>query len=105
MLSCKPLYVEFQCLRLIHCYEDWDRYEDAQNEGFTVLEYIGKLSGEIGGNLNWGFNLELRKENGDKDVVLLIMDVVAMQANCVLNGWSKDEEYYRRLIFMVDEIQ
>ncbi|KAI3778004.1 hypothetical protein L2E82_06951 [Cichorium intybus] len=83
VLSCKPISVQFQRLRLIHCYEDWGRYEDAKNEGFSVLEYIGKLSGERGGNLNREFIPELPKENGDKDVATLIMDINGKEKSLV----------------------
>ncbi|KAL4573492.1 hypothetical protein LXL04_020300 [Taraxacum kok-saghyz] len=104
-LSCKPHYVQFQRLRLIHCYQVWGRYEDAQNEGFSLLEYIWKLWGERGGNLKREVIPQLTKENGDKDVAMLILDVVVTHCNCVLNGRSKDNEVYRRLLSMVDEVQ
>ncbi|GFY89199.1 separase [Actinidia rufa] len=33
-LSCKPYSVQIQRVRLIHCFEAWSRYRDAQDEGF-----------------------------------------------------------------------
>ncbi|CAI9287139.1 unnamed protein product [Lactuca saligna] len=104
-LSCKPHSVQIQRVRLIHCYENWGRYEDAQNEGFSVFEFIGKLSDKGSVKLKRGVIPELRNENCDKEVAMLILEVAVTLIKCVSNGRSKDEEDYRRLLSMVDEIQ
>lgn len=104
-LSCKPHSVQIQRVRLIHCYENWGRYEDAQNEGFSVLEFIGKLSDKGSVKLKREVIPELRNENCDKEVAMLILEVAVTLIKCVSNGRSKDKEDYPRLLSMVDEIQ
>ncbi|KAI3788961.1 hypothetical protein L2E82_01744 [Cichorium intybus] len=71
-ISCKPHYLQIQRVRLIHCYEIWGRYEDAQKEGFSVLEFIEKLSDKRSGKRKGGVIPELGKENCDKDIAMLV---------------------------------
>ncbi|KAI3715733.1 hypothetical protein L6452_22720 [Arctium lappa] len=104
-LSCKPHSVQIQRVRLMHCYENWGRYEDAQNEGFSVLEFIGKLSGKRSGKLRGRILPELGKDNGDKDVAMLIIEVVVTLVKCVSSARSKNEENFRRVLSVVKEIQ
>ncbi|KAL4588484.1 hypothetical protein LXL04_001375 [Taraxacum kok-saghyz] len=105
VMTCKPHYVQVQRIRLIRCYEYWGRYEDAQKEGFLVLEFIGKLSDKRSVKLNGRVIPELGKDNCDKDIATLILEVAVTFVKCVSNGRSKDEEDYRRLLSIVDEIQ
>ncbi|XP_071716106.1 separase [Rutidosis leptorrhynchoides] len=104
-LSCKPYHVQIQRVRLIHCYEYWGRYNDAQNEGLSVLEFIGNMSGKRNGKIVERVVPELGKENGDKDVALLVFEVVVSLVKCAANARSKKEEDYRRVLTMVDEIE
>ncbi|XP_071705360.1 separase-like [Rutidosis leptorrhynchoides] len=100
-LSCKPYHVQFDRVNLIHCFEYWGRYNDAQNEALSVLEFIGNMTGKRNGRVV----PELGKENGDKDVALLVFKVVVSLVNCAANARSKKEEDYRRVLTMVDEIE
>ncbi|XP_024980177.1 separase [Cynara cardunculus var. scolymus] len=104
-LSCKPHSVQIQRVRLIHCYENWGKYEDAQDEGFSVLEFIGKLSGKKSGKLRGRLLPELGKDNDDKDVAMLILEVVVTLVKCVSNARSKNEESFHRVLSIVKEIQ
>ncbi|CAI9295900.1 unnamed protein product [Lactuca saligna] len=75
VLSSKPLSVQFHLIRLIHCYEDWGRYEDAQNEVLSELEYIGKISGEIGGNLNRGCDASQLCFKRSKQLISMVNEI------------------------------
>ncbi|KAL8258316.1 hypothetical protein R6Q59_030357 [Mikania micrantha] len=104
-LACKPYSLQIQRVRLIHCYVNWGRYEEAQSEGVSVLGFIGNLSGKRNGNLIGRIVPELNKEIDGKDIALLILEVVVSLVKCVANVQSKHEEDYRRVLSMVDEIQ
>ncbi|KAL8258352.1 hypothetical protein R6Q59_030393 [Mikania micrantha] len=104
-LACKPYSLQIQRVRLVHCYVNWGRYEEAQSEGVSVLGFIGNLSGKRNGNLIGRIVPELNKEIDGKDIALLILEVVVSLVKCVANVQSKHEEDYRRVLSMVDEIQ
>ncbi|KAL8218762.1 hypothetical protein R6Q57_022135 [Mikania cordata] len=104
-LACKPYSLQIQRVRLIHCYVNWGRYEEAQSEGVSVLCFIGNLSGKRNGNLIGRIVPELNKEIDGQDIALLILEVVVSLVKCVANVQSKHEEDYRRVLSMVDEIQ
>ncbi|KAI3774516.1 hypothetical protein L1987_49074 [Smallanthus sonchifolius] len=104
-LACKPHSLQIQRLWLIRCYVNWGRYEEAQLEGVSVLGFIENLSGKRNGNLSGRIVPELRKENDDKDIAMLILDVVVWLVKCVANAQSKEEEDYYRVLSMVNETQ
>lgn len=70
-----------------------------------MLDFIRDLSGEGSGKLKGRVVPELGKEIGDKEIALLILEVVVMLVKCVANAQSKDGEDYSRVLRMVDEIQ
>lgn len=70
-----------------------------------MLEFIGKLSDKGSVKLKREVIPELRNENCDKEVAMLILEVAVTLIKCVSNGRSKDKEDYPRLLSMVDEIQ
>ncbi|KAK1417650.1 hypothetical protein QVD17_26781 [Tagetes erecta] len=104
-LSCKPHSLQIQRVRLIHCYANWGRYEEAEAEGVSVLGFVGNLSGKRNENLSRCVVPELSKENSDKDIVLLVLEVVVLLVKCVANVQSKEEEDYHRVLSMVNGIQ
>ncbi|XP_057465962.1 LOW QUALITY PROTEIN: separase-like [Actinidia eriantha] len=106
-LSCKPYSVQIQRVRLIHCFEAWSRYRDAQDEGFSTLESLGGI--EIGGKGSKAVKKGkyvpgLGKECVDSDFALLVVEIVVTLVKCVAMRQSKEEEDYRRVMVLVDEV-
>nr|GEV65846.1 hypothetical protein [Tanacetum cinerariifolium] len=97
--------------RLIHCYEYWGKYNEAKTQGIYVLRFIRELySGTRKGGVP-----ELGKENKDKDLAMLIVEVVVTIVKCVANARCEDEadvvdmvfdlEPRLRVCYVVDEIK
>ncbi|XP_057494488.1 LOW QUALITY PROTEIN: separase-like [Actinidia eriantha] len=106
-LSCKPYSVQIQRVRLIHCFEAWGRYRDAQDEGFSTLESFQGI--EIGGKglkavRKGKYVPGLGKESVDSDFALLVVEIVVTLVKCVAMSQSKEEEDYRRVMVLVDEV-
>nr|GEW63726.1 hypothetical protein [Tanacetum cinerariifolium] len=78
---------QVQRARLIHCNEYWGKYNEVKTQGIYVLRFIRELySGTRKGGA-----LELGKENRDKDLAMLIVEVVMTIVKCVGNARCKDE--------------
>ncbi|KAK1435343.1 hypothetical protein QVD17_01104 [Tagetes erecta] len=92
--------VEIQRLELMHCYVKWERYDDAQSLGLTLLASLSAKTKAKGRVVP-----ELRKHNHHKDTALLILEVVVTLVQCVANARTKDEQDYHRLISMVNQLQ
>ncbi|GFY89325.1 separase [Actinidia rufa] len=106
-LSCKPYSVQIQRVRLIHCFEAWGRYRDAQDEGFSTLESLRGIA--IGGKglkavRKGKYVPGLGKESVDSDFALLVVEIVVTLSKCVAMSQSKEEEDYRRVMVLVDEV-
>ncbi|KAL6573567.1 hypothetical protein OROHE_002026 [Orobanche hederae] len=102
--SNKPHSVQILRSEFILCYQNWGRYEDAENEGFSVLEVIGKLLGSES-TPGGGILPKLWKDDVDKEVTTLILKVVVRLVNCVSSAPSKNEGSFRRILSIVEEIQ
>ena len=92
---------------MIHCFETWSRYRDAQDEGFSTLESLGGI--EIGGKGSKAVKKGkyvpgLGKECVDSDFALLVVEIVVTLVKCVAMSQSKEEEDYRRVMVLVDEV-
>ncbi|XP_076893503.1 separase-like isoform X3 [Bidens hawaiensis] len=103
-LSCKPHSLQYQRVRLMVCYANWGRYDDAQVEGASVLEFIASLS-SAGKGIGGRIVPEVRREIEDKEIALVVLEVVVSLVKCVANVQSKKEDDYYRVLTMVDEIQ
>nr|XP_043623197.1 separase [Erigeron canadensis] len=101
-LVCKPHHVQIHRSRLMRCYENWGRYDDAEKEGESILEFIGNL---CGGKVKGRVVPEFKEEKGDKDVAMLVFEVVVTMTKCVANRQSEKKEDYERVVKMVDDIQ
>ncbi|XP_052179939.1 separase isoform X3 [Diospyros lotus] len=107
-LSCKPYSVDIQRVRLVHCFEAWGRYRDAETEGFSILESLRGI--EIGGKgaktvkKNSRYLPDSGKENVDNDFSFLVVELVVTLVKCVSSYQSKNEGDYRRVLVLVDEV-
>ncbi|XAR49404.1 Separase [Bertholletia excelsa] len=96
-LACKPYAVHSQRAGLVHCYESWGRYEDAENEGFSVLESLrGIVTADSGSKVvkkRRQFVPHFSKDNSDQSLAFLIVEIQ-----------SKEEGDYQRVLVMLDEV-
>ncbi|KAK7839536.1 separase [Quercus suber] len=108
-LSCKPYSVHVQRVRLLHCMEGLGRYRDAEAEGFRVLESFRGMDFGVkvkkSANSAGKFVPDVEKSGGDKEFALLVVEVVATMVKCAALGQRKDEEVYRRVIGLVEEVR
>ncbi|KAF3975524.1 hypothetical protein CMV_001236 [Castanea mollissima] len=108
-LSCKPYSVHVQRVRLLHCMEGLGRYRDAEAEGFRVLESFRGMDFGVkvkkSANSAGKFVPDVAKSGGDKEFALLVVEVVATMVKCAAMGRRKDEEVYRRVIDLVEEVR
>ncbi|KAF5936002.1 hypothetical protein HYC85_027131 [Camellia sinensis] len=107
-LSCKPYSFHIQRARLIHCFEAWGRYGDAEIEGFSVLESLRGI--EIGGTgsklvkKKFQYVPNLGNESVDHEFAFLDVEIVVTLVKCVSMKQSKEEGHYRRVLTLVDEV-
>ncbi|GMP39198.1 hypothetical protein CsSME_00010132 [Camellia sinensis var. sinensis] len=107
-LSCKPYSVHIQRVRLIHCFEAWGRYGDAEIEGFSVLESLWGI--EIGGTgsklvkKKFQYVPDLGNESVDHEFAFLVVEIVVTLVKCVSMKQGKEEGHYRRVLTLVDEV-
>ncbi|KAL7205879.1 hypothetical protein ACSBR2_018738 [Camellia fascicularis] len=107
-LSCKPYSVHIQRVRLIHCFEAWGRYGDAEIEGFSVLESLWGIEiGVTGSKLvkkKFQYVPDLGNESVDHEFAFLVVEIVVTLVKCVSMKQSKEEGHYRRVLTLVDEV-
>nr|GEU79549.1 separase isoform X1 [Tanacetum cinerariifolium] len=99
-----------QRARLIHCYKYWGKYNEAKAQGLYVLRFIRELYSETGKEKWKGGVSELGKDNKDKDLAMLIVEVVLMIVKCVANARCEDEAdvvdmFCLRVCYVVDETE
>ena len=89
--------------------EGLGRYRDAEAEGFRVLESFRGMDFGVkvkkSANSVGKFVPDLGKSGGDKEFALLVVEVVATMVKCAALGQRKDEEVYRRVIDLVEEVR
>ncbi|KAG6409188.1 hypothetical protein SASPL_132222 [Salvia splendens] len=107
-LSGKQHSVQVQRIRYVHCLENWCLFEEAEAEGFVVLERLNAIAGgELKGKLR---KLKARlvpelkeEEEADRELAAIILEVVVTLVKCVSKRSSKIEADYRRVISLVNE--
>lgn len=103
-LSCKPYMVQGHWLRFVHRLEEWKLYEEAEVEGFSVLESLRGINfGAKLGKSKTSLVPKLNKENQDRDFALLIVEIVVTLVKCASINQCKEEASYRRILVLVDE--
>lgn len=101
-LSGKAYSVHLQRVRLVHCYLFWERYQDADSEGVSLLRSLCKLGGD--GSRN-EYVPDVTGEIGkDHEFAWLVVEIVVSLVKCVAMRQSKIESDYRRLLVMINEI-
>ncbi|CAK7357007.1 unnamed protein product [Dovyalis caffra] len=108
-LAGKPYAVYRQRLRLVCCLEAWGLYRDGENEGFRVLERLRAL--DLGPKpknnkkKKLGKYLPVLLENGDLDFAKMVVEAVVAIMKCVALGKSKNDDHYKRVIGMIQEVK
>ncbi|KAG4399168.1 hypothetical protein GLYMA_08G184200v4 [Glycine max] len=98
-LASKPFSVELQRLRLIHCLESCGLLEEAQSEGFGVLEKLrpAKTKGKLLPEIDKG-------SGDDKELCYLVVDIVVSLVRCAAAGLAKEDGHFRKVLQLVEEV-
>ncbi|KAJ0743876.1 putative separase [Helianthus annuus] len=104
-LSCKPCTIQVQRARFMNCCGNWGRYDEVEAVGVAVLGFVGSLCGKRSGNGSGRIVPEVRKEIEDREIAVLLLEVVVALVKRVANIQSKEEREYHRVLSMVDDIQ
>ncbi|KAI3912246.1 hypothetical protein MKW98_012057 [Papaver atlanticum] len=105
-LEGKPFSIQFQRMRLVRCLEVWERYEEAQFEGFYILECLrGSSSGVVKGKkIEERFIPDLgSNEKGDPELANLILEVDVSLVKCAYLSQSKNQTVFQRVLAVVDQ--
>ncbi|XP_047307638.1 separase [Impatiens glandulifera] len=104
-LSSKPYSVHLQRVRLMLCLVNWERYVNAEEEGFSILEGLqGIVNGsEVKVVKKKGRFLPELKEDVDSHFAFTVVQIVETLITCVSSRNSRETEDYRRVIALVDE--
>ncbi|XP_061337166.1 separase [Gastrolobium bilobum] len=101
-LDCKPFMVEFQRVQLMHCFESCGRVEDAEAEGFGILQKLGTVKRKGKGKIL----PETDKGSvDDKNLCSLVVEIVVNLVKCAATGLGKEDGHFRRVLHLVDEVR
>ncbi|XP_043718262.1 separase-like isoform X1 [Telopea speciosissima] len=110
-LAGKPYAIELQRLNLVHCFEAWKLYGEAEREAFLVLDRVkGIYSLAYASKSVKGKKVEermlplLMKDNSDPQLAMLVVELVVTIVRCVLGSKTKDGDAYRRVLKLVDQV-
>ncbi|XP_010245919.1 PREDICTED: separase isoform X3 [Nelumbo nucifera] len=110
-LSCKPYSMHCQRIRLVHCFEAWGRFGEAECEVRVILESLRSISLAPSGSKpakgkknEDGLLPDMTKENADPDLALLLVEVVATLVKCTFMSKSKDGGAYRSVLSLLDQL-
>ncbi|KAF8411822.1 hypothetical protein HHK36_004381 [Tetracentron sinense] len=110
-LSCKPYYLHLQKIRLVHCFEVWERYGEAEREGFSILESLRGIDFGTSGStvvkvkkIEGQYLPELTEENADPEFAVLLLEIVVTLIKCAVMSKSKDAGAYWRILDLVDQV-
>ncbi|XP_059648132.1 separase [Cornus florida] len=107
-LSGKPYSVHLQRVRLMHCFEGWGRYKDAESEGYLMLDNLRGMEVGVSGSKKAKPQKRLlpdfKGENVDSEFTYLVVDIVVTLVKCTFMNQTKDEGDYRRVLSLVDEV-
>ncbi|XP_058089660.1 separase [Magnolia sinica] len=104
-----PYTVHMQRARFVRCLEGRGRYDEAENEGFLLLESLRMVvPGNSALKAPKGRKAEVcflpdppMAENADQELAALVLDVVLSIVKCVSKGGSKDGGPYLRVLDLV----
>ncbi|KAL6545762.1 hypothetical protein OROGR_009636 [Orobanche gracilis] len=106
-LAGKPHSVQVQRIRYIHCLEYWEFYEEAESEGFVVLENLHEI---VRGGSKDKFRKskaqlvpELNKESVNQEVAAIIIEIIVTLVKCASKKRSKVDADYWRVISLVND--
>ncbi|KAF3628570.1 putative DNA polymerase delta subunit 4-like [Capsicum annuum] len=107
-LSCKPYTVQAQRVRYIHCLESWEKYEEVECEGFSVLKVlrenaVGKDKKEVKKSTQQ-FLPRLDSGNVDQEFALLVVEIVVTLVKCASLIQNKAVHEYDGLLDLVKEV-
>ncbi|PHT98558.1 hypothetical protein BC332_32466 [Capsicum chinense] len=107
-LSCKPYTVQAQRVRYIHCLESWEKYEEVECEGFSVLKVlrenaVGKGKKEVKKSIQQ-FLPRLDSGNVDQEFALLVVEIVVTLVKCASLIQNKAVHEYDGLLDLVKEV-
>ncbi|KAI4296272.1 hypothetical protein L6164_036245 [Bauhinia variegata] len=108
LLACKPYLVDLERVRMMHCLAKCDRFRDAELEGLRVLDRVRLI--------NFIYSKSVKSKNkflpevdrgggGDNDFVLMVVEVVVTLVKCAAMGESKEGEYFRTVLDLVEEVR
>ncbi|KAJ4962506.1 hypothetical protein NE237_022445 [Protea cynaroides] len=110
-LASKPYAIISQRLNLVHCFEAWKLYGEAEREALLVL---GRLNGIYsmpsapksvrGKKVEEQVLPVLTKENADPQLAMLVVELVVTIIRCVFENKTKDGNAYRRVLKLVEQI-
>ncbi|OVA03751.1 Peptidase C50 [Macleaya cordata] len=104
-LDGKPFSIHFQRIRMVHCFEVWGRYGEAESEGFLILESLRSISLVKGKKVEERFIPDLGTENEDPELACLIMEIVVSLVKCAYKSQSKKEATFRRVLTLMDQVR
>lgn len=106
-LSGKPHSVQVQRIRYIHCLEHWDLFKEAEAECFVVLESLNAIvrGGLKGKSAKFKARLvpEFNEEGVDRELAVIVLEVVVTLVKCASKRKSKIDADYRRVMTLVNE--
>ncbi|XP_077213689.1 separase isoform X2 [Tasmannia lanceolata] len=110
-LSGKPYFVHLQRVHLLHCLEGCGRYDEAEREGFSILDEIRsvisspfalKAKGKV--DLINFYLPELTKENADSELAISVVRTVVCLIRCASKIRSKDGGSYSKVLALVNQV-
>ncbi|KAK9162182.1 hypothetical protein Syun_003084 [Stephania yunnanensis] len=101
-LDCKPMSVQLQRMRLIHCLEGWGRYEEAEVLGFGILDGLRTAKTK---KVEGRFVPDLGKDCVDSDLATLVVELVISILKCAFKSRRKEMVVYRRALSLVEQAE
>lgn len=92
---------------MVHCMETAGQYNDAEAEGFRILESFKRMDFGVRKSAKPEGKLVPDVVNGgdDKEFVLLVVEVVVTLVKCAALGQMKDDDVYRRVLVLTEEVR
>ncbi|KAL0912981.1 hypothetical protein M5K25_016406 [Dendrobium thyrsiflorum] len=109
-LTGQPYSVHLQWGQLVRRLEIWNRYSDAEEEGFALLESLRTLLGTPPSHLkSTMFFLPdpsvVGSAEADPQLVCLVSDVVIVLTYCFFKSQSRDVGAFKRILALAEQVQ
>ncbi|KAL1336318.1 hypothetical protein HN51_030706 [Arachis hypogaea] len=105
-LESKPFSVEFLRVRMVQCLEACGRVDEAEAEGLRILENLRSTSKSTKRKAK--ILPEVDKDgvaDKDKELSLLVVQIVVALVRCAAVGTSKEYGRFRRVLDLVEEVR